>query len=525
MEDLSQWSNLEQTALRGDARVAVAEKWANRRKQQEELKQLSSKVTVKKSLPPSSTALPLCVVLRRSWNETMKAFNQQQKKIKPQATKNPQPKPLATPIKRTTFPSVMSILQANALNRQVESFESDGVAMNFLPSDYDFATAVNHMSESRSRAFLLLDFSAIIQTHTAWRKKLPKKGVQMVYSTRHNAGIDLIRLFQRLGVGLRVTTKYDIDRVMETSTSAILWDDCTKLVKPNSFYRRLVLDRSDSLGAAAIPLTVDGTDELERIHQEISVICKRRSRDLPKLRFILRLDIIDTEDWHHRLSALSFRARELQHEVVGVAYDLGETSTKVDSKLDSDTMNLCLDPLSSLVRYVEEQGICTAPQIHLTNPIESSTIDNHVISWIDDHSSQCGLITIDVSRILVANAAALCARIIGVKQIDSSKIHYYIDDGCYGSLSNYSKDGIPLPLKNKRNETGASGENQEGILSTVWGPTCKLVGNRLVRRAIFVQNLIFHLTFSSHYDATSKVTVWTKFAATSSCQSSRGMIG
>lgn len=481
MEDLSQWSNLEHTALRGDARVAVAEKWANRRKQQEELRQSSSQGTGKKPLAPSTAAPPLCVVLRRSWNETLKAFNQQ-KKVKPPTTQKPQTK--QNQVKRTTFPSVMSILQANALSRQVESFESDGVAMNLLPADYDFATAVNHMSESRSRAFLLLDFAAIVQTHTAWRKKLPKKGVQMVYSTRHNAGVDLIRLFQRLGVGLRVTSKYDIDRVMETSADAILWDDCTKLAKPNSFYRRLVLDGAESSDAAPTPLTVDGTDELERIHHQIYEMCKRRRRDLPKLRFILRLDGIDTDDWDTRMMALSNRARELQHEVVGVAFDLGETTKKQDSKRDDDVENLYLHSLSLLLRYVKEQGICTAPQIHLTNPIDSATINDHVKRWIEDHSMQCSLITIDVSRILVANAAALCARIIGVKQNDSSRIHYYIDDGCYGSLSNYSKDGIPLPLKNKRNEASASGENQQCLLSTVWGPTCELVENPLVRTVI-----------------------------------------
>jgi hypothetical protein len=145
---------------------------------------------------------------------------------------------------------------------------------------------------------------------------------------------------------------------------------------------------------------------VERIHHLILAICKRRSRKLPKLRFILRLDSIDADDWISRMAVLSDRARELQHEVVGVAFDLGETGKKNDSNCQDDMTPLYLESLSSLIRYIKEQGICTAPQIHLTNPIDSSTIDGSAKRWIEDHSAKCGLITIDVSRILVANAAA-----------------------------------------------------------------------------------------------------------------------
>lgn len=466
MEDASEWSDLDYTARRGDARVAVAEKWANRRKQQEELRQ-SSQTAGKKPVPRTPTVAPLCVVLRRSWNDTLKAF-QNQKRIKPTMHQKAQ----LPHGKRTTFPSVMSILQANALSRQVESIESDGGALSMFPADYDFAAAVDHMSESRSRAFLLLDFSAIVQTHTSWRKSLPKKGVQMVYSTRHNAGVDLMRLFQRLGVGLRVATKYDLDRVRVTCTDAILWDDCTKLTKPNSFYRRLVLDRIEQTDGAAIPLTVDGTEEMERVHRQIYSICMRRNREMPKLRFTLRLDHIETENWNTGISLLNDRAQELQHEVVGFALDLGGSS-RIDRKSVECHTILLLEQLSELLRFAKENAILSAPQIHLTNPIDSSTIDDPVKRWIEDYAAQCGGITIDVSRLLVANAASLCARIIGVKQNDASRIHYYIDDGCYGSLSNYSKDGIPLPLKSKRSEPSTSGEDQQGILATVWGPTCE----------------------------------------------------
>jgi len=73
----------------------------------------------------------------------------------------------------------------------------------------------------------------------------------------------------------------------------------------------------------------------------------------------------------------------------------------------------------------------------------------------------CSLIfTADISDHLVTRAGALCTRIIGVKTNESmptneeeknddkkSSIHYFIDDGCYGSLgSSSSQKHCPVPL-------------------------------------------------------------------------------
>ncbi|OEU18440.1 Orn/DAP/Arg decarboxylase 2 [Fragilariopsis cylindrus CCMP1102] len=78
----------------------------------------------------------------------------------------------------------------------------------------------------------------------------------------------------------------------------------------------------------------------------------------------------------------------------------------------------------------------------------------------------------------MANAAALCTRIIGVKNNDElSQQQLYIDDGFYGSLSNYPSGGTPLPLKGQslvRSFSATSKLLSEEALvnTTVWGPTC-----------------------------------------------------
>jgi hypothetical protein len=131
--------------------------------------------------------------------------------------------------------------------------------------------------------------------------------------------------------------------------------------------------------------------------------------------------------------------------------------------------------------------------------------------------------TADISHHLVAHAGALCCKIIGVKKqhkehknnsnSNNAAIHYYIDDGCYGSLSCNSASSstttcgsvVPKPLHGSRrrrtatrtctasaSDEEAKNSHNNNTLSpspddvkvelevasskyctcTVWGPTC-----------------------------------------------------
>jgi len=92
------------------------------------------------------------------------------------------------------------------------------------------------------------------------------------------------------------------------------------------------------------------------------------------------------------------------------------------------------------------------------------------------HSGHVSEVTVDATKALVSPCGALCTRIIGVREhtgmseeASLGMRHYYIDDGCYGSLCNQSGEAkIPLPLLalNTDNTT------KDMCLSTVWGPTC-----------------------------------------------------
>ena len=496
-------------ASRYDARVAIAKKWGNRRKLQEIEKSSQTFATdsQRNHFPHRSTAPadegalvfpPLCALLRRSWNQTMNGSSLQNRAPATEDYRQQSNSRASSPRqeKRGTFPSVLSVLKANTLKLQMESMEDDIEALSVLPANYDFTTsAVNHMSESRSRAFLLLDFSAIVQTHTEWRKRLPKKGVQMVYSARHNCNVRLLKLLHRLGVGLRVATKYDLAAVGEAcdggTGAGIIWDDTSTIVKPNSFYRNLVLDTKDE-STETIPIAVDSTEEMKRIHDQLSRICKRRKQRMPTARFLLKLNDIEIEDWKIELKRMHERSLELSHELVGVALELGTTNCTNGTEKDGDDFIL-VDTLSDLVENWVGLPHKTKPQVHLTNLITSTQIDRSVVKWIENHHKSCNGVTIDVSRLLMANAAALCTRIIGVKNNDGDNQHLYIDDGCYGSLSNYPNEGIPIPLKSQRlvkfegsetSELSLEKESNVLVSTNVWGPTCESL-KRIVQH--FVQ--------------------------------------
>ena len=146
-----------------------------------------------------------------------------------------------------------------------------------------------------------------------------------------------------------------------------------------------------------------------------------------------------------------------------------------------------------------------------------------IVEVANDSSRSALLFTADVSDHLVARAGALCTRIIGVKkdscsqdEVTEEKIaqHFYIDDGCYGSLGSTkcgsestcstispnadSQESVqkhrPVPLyggqlepksshlilhqtPNKNTAPLSFPSNSDttsvkNVRSTVWGPTC-----------------------------------------------------
>jgi hypothetical protein len=367
--------------------------------------------------------------------------------------------------------------------------ENQGELLSKYSAEYDFTTTLNAMAESRSRAFILLDFSTIVQTHTVVRKQL-KGRVQLAYSTRYNANPKLLQLLASLGVAFKVATKHDLQLVKGTTQSgttptATIFDDFDVAGKPTPFYRSLLMDTTCTALAEFLPsIVVDGASELERIYLELDRVSSRRQQKMPRLECILKLDDIPQNEWEMTLCNLQQHAARLSCTCVGFAAENDINDTQF------------MGALSDLIQLSKKKNVVPSPQVHLccgSMPSMATANNNrdngsalHLVASLCQH---CSMVSLDVSSTLVSNAAALCARIIGVKDKGALGTHYYIDDGCYGSLSNYSKHPVPLRQQGHFPSEvesvtaiilGEDGEQQTTTsvqatnknLATVFGETC-----------------------------------------------------
>ena len=621
---------------RSDARQRVAEKWARRMNQksqqrrndghilQSQQQQLEQSQLVRGSTTPFPS---VCFMLRSLWNDVLsqqsqrsrnKAQLQEHKISKSSLSSRDADGQGSRPSVRTSFPSVLSILQETAVRHQIESFDtartsttpgnqqdaSVGIAgalnshvvpdgdtsseamssepalplLSVLPAHYDFSQAINNMSQSRSRAFLLLDLAAIVKTHVYWRKQLQlstaslpssssskvKKStpfIQMVYNVQHNANLQLLQVLQRLNVACKVSTKYDLELLCSSSIDAsmgssknetfpssqsattirnrntLILDDASCPAKPNSYYRKLVLDEK------VTTLSIDGPNEVVRLCQALQTMAKRRHQACPSLSFVLRLerlrsrsmgapDQTDIEVLHSK--ELLRRTKKAidsfsDHELSGISLEMPYFNEFDDDIHTAKSTipaihNFCRSA-TELLEYMRNELHCPCQQLDLTTAA-ATTLPPGLIQWLKQiqpkKASSNSLsnapdfplvkqVTLDVSYLLVARAGALCTRIIGVKEqkhpnhptgscdtsgktIDetpTTMVHYYIDDGCYGSLYSETKDVVHIPLPLKRRQEGdpkhdSSEHNTDKIASihsegsgdnsyakaTVWGPTC-----------------------------------------------------
>ena len=195
--------------------------------------------------------------------------------------------------------------------------------------------------------------------------------------------------------------------------------------------------------------------------------------------------------------------------------------TGLPTSLTRDHCNILTQTLSNIVSC--NVSIEELLQVHVTTIDLQNTVWKEQLEQIQNlanNPSTCSLVyTADISTHLVARAGALCARIIGVKSKDAMlkedgeengvarrgekdvSMHYFIDDGCYGSLGSSSSCSsnnhkhVPVhlygnnPLPKTANSylslsqsTSRSSESCSStttfvdtsthVLSTVWGPTC-----------------------------------------------------
>lgn len=430
--------------------------------------------------PPEVQNPSVCQVLCKAWDQAFADF------VKPKKKKR-------LHRNNSIFPSVISILQANALVKQVEHLQNntdsqsmETEVLKVLPTGYDWNQAVMQMAQQRSRCFWLVDLSSLVHRLASWKRTF--RDVVFLYQVRHNANAKLLQILHRSGaVGLVTTTKADIqaclaaERFLDPRCSRMpCWDNCGVTCKPNGYIRKLVCDAHSRV------LAVDGPDDVRRFATLINNFVARKSIiDLPVLQYMIRLPQ-NLAEWKQltedTLQAVS--EGSTQSQVVGVSFDLSAASGEENSRIRQLAVEELLDFLSS-----QETVTAEKLRVDLTGvPLEDGSFAAETVTLWQYLQSMPNVdkVTVDATHLLVSPAASLCTRIIGFRQTETKsneiRNHYYIDDGCYGSLYQGAEEGsfCPLPLISSRpsvnsNDTSGAADFAEETsvqLSTVWGPTC-----------------------------------------------------
>ena len=537
-----------------ERRTQIAQQWASRR--QEKIPGQPSKKA--QQHPHPTPGVPsLCYVISKAWQDTVDKlpFGSKSKQIsdnsKKESEKPPEKIRQNFPSKKGSspknnskgkstvgsFPSVLQILQANALKEQVEHFspennttnngstpeqETSMEALRVLPAGYDWNQAILDMVHSRSRAFLLLDLASIVPTLVEWKRQLKRHAchkVHFLYTVQFNADPKLLQLLLRSNIGLVCTNKFDISKcrdaiqeleqgtgdIGDTSGKIRLYDNANATGKPDGFLRQLVIE------AGVTTVVVDGPKEVVRILEALQRMRQRRRRqptiDSDTMGFMLRLPS-RTKDWIELIQqtqqAIASSPLTKTSVLLGVSADMS-SAVQGDKHLSTS--------IEEALKLVENQYVLHFPSGTEDGPgvrLDLTGVDMpatpELLQWWKALSEQRPLlsnITVDVSHALISPAGALCTRIIGVKEVVavnanndksvhpeqptddsilSKKImHYYIDDGCYGSLYKETEDEalanpIPLLYNNSNTDGGTvSAQDEEDnsmLTSTVWGPTC-----------------------------------------------------
>ena len=350
----------------------------------------------------------------------------------------------------------------------------------------------------------------------------PTADIHFLYQVQSNADQKLLQLLSRSRVGLVATTKWDVDRCLAAQASessslplqarALVWDNCAVTGKPDGYLRKLlaVAPRFSSETSTAVTVAVDGPDDVERVWKSVQRIQARRSvtriiqndsqqqQQQLQLDYMLRLDG-PVEGYSERLKSTLAAVRAIrdtnqcQQEqqcclLVGFSLDVtvpgnGETiHLQALQALDELLDNVMMDT-------AEHAGMAPTLRIDLTG-LATAPFPDELVSWWSLLAQRAAVrqVTIDVTRMLVSPAGALCTRIIGVKREETAsgtiRRHYYIDDGCYGSLyqglGQTDSSFLPLPLfsnpplaSDNDTATASSTSTSDSVhLSTVWGPTC-----------------------------------------------------
>jgi hypothetical protein len=419
--------------------------------------------------------------------------------------------------------------------------------LSVLPTGYDFNKAVQQMTQSRSRAFWLYDVATPLRRLVDWQARYPSYNNNNNNNSNNKVRflvtaqrVDQVwgRLLARMDrVGLVVHTNWEWDHCccydsdtttgtvnkdkkddtntnrlstvpssMNTTTNKVLqlFDDSTRPgLRTDSFVRRVLSASLSSSRQRWQGWAVRGPHDVQRMYKVMQRLIQRHrwyqknrneqqqvssssygggtimDNTIPQscLSFVLRLPTNPTDSWTSLTHATIAEIQSVGGTLIGISLDWSTTDAPlVREKAIYDILRNTLSNMSNL--RIDLTGL---------NDLDTAADDFTDAWWYQTlpQLDNVAEVTVEATDALLATAGALCTRIIGVRTMPDQRRHYYIDDGCYGSLSqNADATAPPLPLCASGNErmnhildhdqTKDEKAPNDTVLhpSTVWGPTC-----------------------------------------------------
>ena len=343
------------------------------------------------------------------------------------------------------FPSVLTILQSHKLTKQLQRTKSETTeSLSVLPKGYEnIHQALQKISQQQRRAFWLMDYSScvlkFIQYQKNWNMAITRLAYQLTWC-HHPVMLKLMNEYNvmhlvRQSNEFQSCTEKDGPRRFSSNSIAMATTQ-----QPNSFYRQAIKNDVEFI-------MVKDQGQVEQIQRlllkmEKEGICKGEERKRPRVKLLF--DATQTGNPTQELDRILNTCTD-QTPLVGFQLPL-LTEDSIEEVKERILPALTSRIGSAFVILVQIDAALPTPVMQFIKDLQLTPGISHLI--------------VDTTRALTP--VALCSRIIGVRPNGKNGRHYYIDDGCYGSLTS---NMTPMPLQKEANDDSV-------FSSTVWGPTC-----------------------------------------------------
>jgi ornithine decarboxylase len=329
-------------------------------------------------------------------------------------------------------------------------------------------------------AFCIVDLSMIVRQACVWRYHLAQ--IEPHFTLTANADPAVLKALVALNVKLCCSSKADLETIRRLSQAG--YSPQAIDAKPCKTPAHLAA----VLGAGVRTLTVDTADEVNRI------AAKAASLGIPTeaLALIVRMRGAAHKGFclgatPESLTAVLATAGRRSIAVVGLSLDVRQFASSLDASLEGQ-VTAALAYAQSVVALAKQQGTSLkhVGLLGLDKLAMGAMLQATIAAFFPPSSGVT--FSIDATAHLVDHSTTLVTRVIGKRAAETADgngssgvaqgFHYYLDDGCYGSLGDvflHRKKFLPVALPHPFPPAHGPDRTYSSALlypSTLWGPTC-----------------------------------------------------